>query len=90
MIDIVGRCFLFLLLLGVGLYFILQALIPSWRKKGAIHLETYLGSWRSKDEPMLIDEWNLNERTSAIANAAIGGVLTIGGILGVIWTWHLR
>ncbi len=88
--DIVGRCILFLLLFGAGLYFILRAVIPSWRKRGAIHLESYLGSSKSKDEPLLIDEWDLSERTSAMINAAIGAILAIGGILGIVWTWHLR
>jgi hypothetical protein len=88
--DIVGRCFLFLLVSGAGLYFILLAFIPSWRKKGPIHLETYLGSWRSKDEPTVIAEWDMSESTSARINAIVGGIFMFGGIAGIIWTWHLR
>jgi hypothetical protein len=88
--DIVGRCFLFLLLSGAGLHFILLAFIPSWRKKGPVYLETYLGSSRSKDKPTVIAEWVLNERTSARINAIVGGIFMFGGIAGIIWKWHLR
>ena len=88
--DIVGRYFPFLLLFGVGLCLVLVAVIPSWRKKGMIHSEIYMGSWKSKDEPTVIAEWDLSEETSAKVNAIVGGLLIIGGIAGVIWISHLK
>ena len=85
--DILGRYFLFALLLGVGLYLALLAFIPSWREKGLIHLETYLGHGRSRT---VIDDWDLDKRKSAQVNSIVGGILTLIGTAGIIWTWYLK
>jgi hypothetical protein len=96
--HILWRCLPFFGFVGYGLYFLLAALIPSWREPGWRHWKIYAGEDNSRsllvqlgfqkvNKP--IKEGDFSERTAVRLFFFLGSLLMLLGAAGIVWFAYL-
>ncbi|HEX9255664.1 MAG TPA: hypothetical protein VF938_08955 [Candidatus Angelobacter sp.] len=95
--DVLWKCLPCFVLVGMGLYFLLTALVPSWREEGWKHWKIYSGSYNSPNSWLVslgfakaskpIKEGD--EKTAIRLYCVFGSLLMLIGIGAIVWIAYL-
>ncbi len=100
--DVLMKCLPCAAFVGFGLYFLLTALVPSWREKGWNHWKIYNSNDPDSDpnswwvrlgfgKPQKpTKEGDFDEKTAVRLYSCIGALLVLGGMAGIIWIAYLN
>jgi hypothetical protein len=97
--DILWECLPFFALIGVGLYLLLTALVPSWREPDWKHWKIFAGEDNSRsllvqlgfvklNKP--IKEGDFSDKTAIRLFTIVGFLLVLIGIAGITWFAYLN
>lgn len=77
-VEILVKCFPFLVLIGLGLFSLFTALTPAWREQSLNRWKVYLEARRP------ITQINFNEKTAVLLYSGVGTIFFLTGIAGLI------